>query len=91
MAKHKLTLRDLYRSLELPGSHLLRAAHASLDADVCRAYGMGRRDDPLRFLLELNQRVAESERRSDTVQGPGWPATAGKPMITKDSVKPARA
>ncbi|MBI1282496.1 MAG: N-6 DNA methylase [Anaerolineaceae bacterium] len=40
MAKNpKLTLRELYRSLELPGKNPLKDLHAALDAAVLDAYG----------------------------------------------------
>ena len=61
MRRHKLTLRDLYRSLEIPGQHPLKDAHAALDETVRNAYGMGRRTEPLAFLLKLNHAVAARE------------------------------
>ena len=51
MATHGLSLRDLYRTLELPGRNSLRDAHAKLDAAVRDAYGMSKSDNLLAFLL----------------------------------------
>jgi hypothetical protein len=45
--KHKLSLRELYRSLETPGDHPLKDAHAVLDGAVRSAYGMSAAVDPL--------------------------------------------
>ncbi|MGP7984291.1 DNA methyltransferase [Rhodoblastus sp.] len=73
-AKHNLSLRDLYRSLELPGDHPLKAAHAVLDDAVRKAYGMSPTADPLAFLLDLNAEVAEAEANGDAVQGSGLPS-----------------
>jgi len=71
--KHGLTYRELYRSMELPGDHALKDAHAALDDAVRGAYGMTKSVDPLAFLLALNQEVAEKEAEGETVMGPGLP------------------
>lgn len=54
-----MSLRDLYRTLELPGENRLRAAHAALDKAVSEAYRSGLQRDlrdlePLALLLALN-------------------------------------
>jgi len=72
-AKHNLSFRELYRSLELPGEHPLKEAHAALDEAVGAAYGMTKGTDPLAFLLALNQEAAEQEADGATVAGPGLP------------------
>jgi hypothetical protein len=89
-AKHNLSFRELYRSLELPGDHPLKDAHADLDQAVRAAYGMTKTADPLAVLLELNAQVAAAEANGDPVQGPGLPSfiTNPKPYITKDCIKP---
>jgi hypothetical protein len=58
MAKMDWSLRDLYRTLEEPGSNPLRDAQAKLDAAVRAAYGMPKTADILAFLLDLNQTCA---------------------------------
>ena len=73
--KHELSLRQLYRSLELPGAHPLKDAHARLDQAVREAYGMPKGADPLGFLLKLNAEVAAKERAGQAVLGPGLPPT----------------
>lgn len=69
--KHNLSLRELYRSLELPGDHPLKEAHDALDDAVRGAYGMPKSADPLAFLLALNQEAAEKEANDGTVLGQG--------------------
>jgi hypothetical protein len=80
MNKHDLSLRELYRSLELPGSSPLKDAQAKLDLAVREAYGMDKATDPLAFLLDLNQTVAQKEDAGGTVVGPGLP-----PIVTDKS------
>ena len=58
--KHELSLRELYRSTELPGVHPLDSSHEDLDVAVRKAYGAKKTADPLRFLFELNQKLADS-------------------------------
>jgi hypothetical protein len=86
--KHNLSLRDLYRSLELPGDHPLKAAHAVLDEAVRKAYGMSADADPLAFLLDLNAQVATAEENGDSVQGSGLPSFINdRAYGSKDCVK----
>ncbi len=61
MAENGWSLRELYRTLDLPGQNPLRAAQETLDAAVRAAYGMKAKDDPLAFLLALNGELAERE------------------------------
>ena len=75
LKKHGLTLRELYRSLDVPGRSPLRDAHEELDKAVRVAYGMGKSSDPLTFLLELNQEVVSKEDALQTVVGPGLPSS----------------
>jgi hypothetical protein len=88
MADNGWSLRDLYRTLELPGQNPLRDAHQRLDAAVRAAYAMGARDDPLAFLLALNKAVAGREAQGQTVTAPGLPpcVTDPAPFITTDCV-----
>jgi hypothetical protein len=71
--KYKISLRELYRSLEKPGSSPLKSAQAKLDLAVREAYGMSRIEDPLAKLLELNQAVAAAEATGNSVVAPGLP------------------
>lgn len=88
-ARHNLSLRDLYRALDLPGDHPLKVVQAALDAAVRKAYGMASESDVLAHLLDLNAQVAASEENGDPVQGPGLPALVGdsKPYITDDCLE----
>ena len=85
-----LSLRDLYRTLELPGRNSLRDAHEKLDAAVRDAYGMKKRDDPLTFLFALNQELAKKEKEGQTVVGPGVPLIGIDPaeLISDDALRP---
>ncbi|MBY5765213.1 class I SAM-dependent DNA methyltransferase [Rhizobium leguminosarum] len=73
MAKHSKSLRELYRSLELPGEHPLKIAHSKLDVAVRTAYGMTSKTETLQYLLNLNKTVADAESKGQKIQGPGLP------------------
>jgi hypothetical protein len=83
-------LRAVYRTLELPGKHPLKDAHADLDAAVLAAYGFNAKKDLLQQLLDLNHTVAAREKSGDPVTAPGVPATYGdpSPLITDDCIRP---
>jgi MmeI, DNA-methyltransferase domain/MmeI, target recognition domain len=67
--RHNLTLRELYRTLELPGDHPLKDAHTELDKAVREAYGMAKDEDALAFLLKLNLALAQAEAKGESVRG----------------------
>jgi len=73
MNKLKYSLRQLYRTLEEPGSNPLREAHARLDTAVSAAYGMPNDSDPLAFLLALNLELAAKEKSCEAITPPGLP------------------
>jgi hypothetical protein len=89
-AKHSLSLRDLYRALDLPGAHPLKDAQAALDSAVRKAYGMKPTEDPLAFLLALNALVAAAEENGDPVQGAGLPSFVNdrSAYVTGDCIEP---
>ncbi|KTR83762.1 DNA methyltransferase [Novosphingobium barchaimii] len=72
-AVHDISLRQLYRSAELPGNHPLDDAQEALDLAVRKAYGMTAKADPLKFLFDLNQQLAEMEKQKHKIVGPGLP------------------
>ena len=88
--KHGLTLRALYRSIELPGDHPLKTATAKLDQAVRTAYGLNNKDDVLAFLLALNHKLAKDEADGIPIVGPGLPvalqSTVG--LATTDCIVP---
>jgi hypothetical protein len=88
--KHDLSFRELYRLLELPGENPLKSEHAKLDQAVRSAYGMGKDNDPLAFLLDLNGSVVAAEAKKQKVQAPGLPNFIDDPSryISKDCIKP---
>lgn len=89
MEENQWSLRDLYRTLDLPGKNPLRDAHENLDTMVRAAYGMKANADPLAFLLNLNQELAQREAAHKPVVGPGLPPTIDdqKQFITYDAVR----
>lgn len=89
MAENSWNLRELYRTLEIPGQNPLRSAQETLDATVRDAYGMKAKDDPLAFLLALNAELADHEATMRPVVGPGLPpsVTDAAAFVTEDCVK----
>jgi type II restriction/modification system DNA methylase subunit YeeA len=89
MEDYDLSLRELYRSLDLPGQNPLREAQDALNAAVRAAYSLGVEDDPLPFLLDLNDKLAVKEASMQRVVGPGLPTLVKNPedLITEDCVQ----
>ena len=83
-------LRAVYRTLELPGKHPLKDAHAALDSAVLAAYGFDAKKDLLAQLLELNLAVAAMEKQGKPVTAPGVPVGYGDPskLVTEDCIRP---
>jgi type II restriction/modification system DNA methylase subunit YeeA len=79
MQDHNLTLRELYRSLELPGESPLKRVHDRLNAAVRKAYGMSAKANALEFLFDLNQELAKKEASLQQVVGPGLPPIVKEP------------
>ena len=71
--KEKISYRELYRSLELPGEHKLTKYLKSLDSAVRLAYGVKNGQDELKFLLNLNKLVSQKEAKGENVTAPGLP------------------
>jgi len=86
--KYNRSLRELYRSLELPGEHPLKVVHAALGDAVRVAYGMKASAEPLVHLLQLNAQLSAAEAKGRPVQGPGLPAFVNDvtAFITSDCV-----
>ena len=75
---NNLSLRELYRTLDLPGNNPLREVHSKLDAAVSEAYYFGlpkemQKMDMLEFLLKLNELCSKKEGVGETIVGPGLP------------------
>jgi hypothetical protein len=90
MAANGWSLRDLYRTLETPGTNRLRDAQAALDSAVRTAYGMTVSEDTLAFLLALNLQFAGLEARGQKITLPGLPQFTPKPdeFVTADCITP---
>ena len=91
MAANGWSLRDLYRTLETPGTNRLRDAHAALDSAVRAAYGMKPDEDPLAFLLHSNLALAVQETKGETIAPPGLPTSVSDvaDFVTADCIQPA--
>jgi SAM-dependent methyltransferase len=89
MAKLCYSLRDLYRTLEDPGTNPLRDAHTRLDTAVSAAYAMPKDSDPLAFLLALNVTLASKEKAGEKITAPGLPVPENDraAFITDDCVR----
>jgi hypothetical protein len=87
-AKHRLSFRELYRSLDQPGDQPLKKAQARLDDAVRSAYGMPADADPLAFLLDLNFKLADDEKVGKEIQAPGLPSFVNHraSFVTQDCV-----
>ncbi len=83
------SLRDLYRTLDVPGTNPLREAQAKLDAAVRAAYAMPKGADILTFLLALNQTSAAKEAASELITPPGLqlPVEEHGEFITEDCIR----
>ena len=86
--QHNMSFRELYRTLELPGASPLKDAHAKLDQAVRDSYGMKKSDDPLAFLLDLNQAVVNREDAGEAVVAPGLPPVVKdkSKLVTDDCI-----
>lgn len=71
--KHNRSLRELYRSLELPGKSPLKDAQNALDEAVQAAYEMKEHSDALAFLLALNVELSDVEKTGGAVRSAGLP------------------
>ncbi|MDQ6911274.1 MAG: hypothetical protein M3128_00160 [Verrucomicrobiota bacterium] len=87
--KARCSLRELYRTLDEPGTNPLRDVHAKLDACVRAAYGIAAAADPLAFLLELNLACAEKEKSGGKVTPPGLPLSPSEQLefVTDDCIQ----
>lgn len=88
MAENQWSLRELYRTLDLPGDNPLRRAQKELDNAVRKAYKMKGKEDPLKFLLARNKDVATREAQGKPVVAPGLPSWVEdiNEFITEDCV-----
>jgi hypothetical protein len=89
MQNNGWSLRDLYRTLETPGTNRLRDAHAALDSGVRAAYGMKATEDILAFLLKFNLDLAFKESAGESITPPGLPALISNPegFVTGDFIQ----
>jgi hypothetical protein len=89
MTANGWSLRDLYRTLETPGTNRLRDAHTALDAAVRAAYAMKENEDTLAFFLKLNLGLTAKESVGESITPPGLPAfiTVLGSYVTDDCIQ----
>lgn len=89
MAQHNMSLRDLYRSVENPGTHPLKKVMMRLDSAVAEAYAIKGKVNLLEFLLKLNSQVVTQELSGGRVVGPGLPPCVNDPcqLISSDCLR----
>lgn len=91
MAKREdLTLRDMYRLLELPGKNPLRDLHTALDKAVMATYGFDPEQDILSQLLALNLDVSAKIEAGQVVTAPGIPPGYPNPaeLVSEGCIQP---
>lgn len=88
--KHRQPLRELYRTLELPGDHPLKDLQFALDEAVRKAYGISQNSKPLVMLMELNESLAANELEKRQILGPGLPEIDGlkTKLVSSDCLRP---
>ncbi len=86
----KLTLRDMYRTLEQPGANPLHDLHKALDEAVLAAYGFDPDADILEQLLALNFEVADRIEAGEPVTAPGIPPDYPNPaeLVSDGCIQP---
>jgi hypothetical protein len=85
-----LTLRDMYRTMELPGKNPLKDLHTALDKAVMAAYGFDEKKDVLAQLLTLNETVAAKIEAGEAVTAPGVPTDYPAPeeLVSEGCIQP---
>ena len=89
LSDNNLSLRELYRLLELPGDSPLKNAHIALDQAVLESYGFKKNVDILKSLLDLNLELSIKETNKEDIVSPGIPSCVKAPesLITEDCIE----
>lgn len=92
--EYNMSLRNVYRTLELPGDNQLKNAHKILDKAVWEAYFVGlskrkQKKNILEFLLNLNDLCAEAIKEGKEIIGPGLPSfcRGNKEFYSEDCIQ----
>lgn len=88
LKENKCSLRDLYRTVDLPGKNPLKEAQKKLDRVVKKIYNCGKENE-LNFLLNLNFALSDKEKNNEIITPPGLPdfIKNKRGFITTDCVK----
>jgi SAM-dependent methyltransferase len=86
----RLSLRDMYATLEQPGKNPLRDLHTKLDVAVVDAYGFDPNKDMLEQLLNLNFEVVARVEAGESVTAPGIPNDFPEPesLVSEGCIQP---
>lgn len=85
-----ISLRQIYKLLEMPGKNELRELHTALDNAVILAYGFDPNGDMLAQLLSLNETIFHKEKAGESVLAPGIPPYYPNPqdLISEYAISP---
>ena len=85
-----ISLRQIYKLLEMPGKNELRELHSALDNAVISAYGFDPKGDMLAQLLTLNETIFNKEKAGESVLAPGIPPYYPNPqdLISEYAISP---
>jgi hypothetical protein len=88
--KYNRSLRELHRTLELPGKSELKDAQTKLNGAVRAAHGMNGQEETLLFLLKLNLALSEAESKGEFVRSAGLPEFISDraSFVTEDAITP---
>ena len=89
--KYDASLREIYKTLDLPGKSELKEAISALDHAVLKLYGFSEDKDTLSQLLDLNQLIYLEELRGNSCQGAGLPKSLVEDMhvfTSSDCINP---
>ena len=68
-----MSLREVHKTIDMPGENQLRKCLHKLDEAVMQAYQIKTESQILRHLFGLNQEIHNAENRGIITQGPGIP------------------
>ena len=89
--KNNMSLREVHKTIDMPGENPLRQCLHKLDEAVMQAYQIKTESQALRKLFDLNKQIHEAEIQGISMQGPGIPAMFkenAEEWISEDCINP---
>ena len=86
-----MSLREVHKTIDMPGENPLRQCLHKLDEAVMQAYQIKTESQALRKLFDLNKEIHEAEIQGIPMQGPGIPAMFkenAEEWISEDCINP---